>query len=110
MVAAKIPTKVESLLNRKVRKILISERNHFALGHKQCKLVLSCIAELAELDTSNFGASAWGELLDLGARFQQIWESRICVQAMLDVNELFKRRVFFPMVPYWKVMRVLESY
>jgi hypothetical protein len=109
MVAAKVTTKVESLTNRKVRKILISERNHFALGYKQCKLVLPSIAELAELDTSNFRPSGRCKFLYLRALWQKVWKSIVRIQAMLDMNELFKRRIFFSMVPYWEIMRVLEN-
>lgn len=79
MVTAEVTTKIKSFLDWKVREILIPESNHFALSDEERKLILPSIAELAELNTSNFRASGRRELLDLRAICQEVWKGTVCV-------------------------------
>jgi hypothetical protein len=72
-------------------------------------LVSSCPGELAQLDAGHLGTDAWRELLDLAAFREEIFESGVCVFAMLDVVEWLQRRVLLSVVPGWQILRVLES-
>jgi hypothetical protein len=60
MMMAKITAKVQSLLDRQVGQILVAEGDNFSLSDEQGKLVLSSWGELAQLNSRNFGAGAWG--------------------------------------------------
>ena len=53
------------------------------------------------MNTSDLGADAWGELLDLAAFWEEIFESGVCVFAVFDVVEWFQRRVFLSVIPGW---------
>ena len=72
-------------------------------------MVSSCPGELAQLDAGHLGTDAWCELLDLAAFREEIFESEVCIFAMLDVVEWLQRRVLLSVVPGWQILRVLES-
>ena len=103
VMTAEISSKVKSFLKWKAGKILIAECDDLALCDEERKLVFAGVGELAELNTSDFGTSCWGEFLNFAAFWEEISEGWICIEAMLLVDELFKCEVLLAMVPCWKV-------
>lgn len=101
MVSSKICTKVKSLLDREICKVLVSKRNHFTLCNKKRKLIFPSIAELAQLDAGHLRSGGRSKMLKLGAFNKDVLEVRVCILAMFGVNKRFPRRVFLVMVPYW---------
>lgn len=59
VVPAKIPTEVESLLERQMGEVLVAERDHLALGDEESELVFAGSVELAELNAGDFRADGW---------------------------------------------------
>ena len=86
--------KVESFLDRKVCKILITESYNFVLGHEECQLVLSSPVELAELRAEDFGSDVGGELLNLDTVCDEIWKGRISISTVVVSVEVLIWRVF----------------
>lgn len=80
METAKILPDFECLVNGQVREILVLENyessvkisfwcrtlglrtDDFPLSNKECKLILSIVAETAKLDTANFTSNDWRQL------------------------------------------------
>lgn len=109
VVTAKVAAELEGVGDGEVCEVLVTESNDLALSHKQGELVLASIREGAELDTSDLGTNAGGQLLDLGALLQEIGEGWVSIETMLDVLEGFPRRVFLAVVPGREIMRVLRN-
>lgn len=64
MVSAKVASKVESLLDGQVCKVLISKGHDLALGDEESELILSGGSEFAQLNAGDFGSDGGCELLD----------------------------------------------
>jgi hypothetical protein len=109
VVAAEVAAPVESGLERQVREVLVAKCNDFALGDEERKLVFCCQGQLAELDASDFGADARGELLDGAVRGKQIFKGAIGTFAMFNVGEWLQWRIFFTVVPSGEVLWILRT-
>jgi hypothetical protein len=107
MMPAKVASKIEGLLDRQVGEVLVSEGNDLSLGDKESQLVLPGGSEFAQLDTCNFGADGWSELLDLRALHQQVFEGGIGILPVFNISEGFERRVFLVMIPSRQVVWIL---
>src|SRR5437016_3635120 len=107
VVAAEVGPEFKSVFGRDICKVLATEGYDFALGYEESELVSSCGGELTQLDAGYLRADAWGELLDLAAFWEEVFESGVCVSAMLDVVEWFQARVFLSVIPGWQVLWVL---
>lgn len=59
------------------------------------------------MDALYFGANAWGELFDLAAFWEEIFESVVGGFAVLNVGKWLQRGVFLAVVPRWEVLWVL---
>lgn len=109
MVSPKIASEIESLLDRQVCEVLISECDDFALSNEESKLIFSSGSQLAQLNTCNFRSDGGGELFNLRSCWKKIFEGRVRVFAMIDVCERLERWVFFAMVPDGQIVWILCS-
>jgi hypothetical protein len=66
MVAAEIFTELQSFRNRQICQILSTECDYFSLCYESRKLILSSIAELAQLYTFDLSSDGWCEVGDVG--------------------------------------------
>lgn len=74
---SKVPAKLESLCNRQIGKILVSEGDHLTFSNKSSKLVLSCVAQLAELHACYFCANGGGEVVCYNPWSKELWIASI---------------------------------
>jgi len=109
-VASEVAAEVKCFLQWQIGEVLIPECNYLSLSNEKSKLILSRGSQFAELDSRDLGADGGGELLDFAAFGKEIFESWVCIFAMLSVGERFQGRVFLAMVPGWEVLRVLGEY
>lgn len=109
MVTAKVASKLESLGDGKVGKVLVSEGHDLALGDVPGELVLAGFGELAQLDALDLCADGGGEVRDLGVLFDEVGESRVCVAAVVVVLKGLEGRVDLVLVPGGEVVGILES-
>lgn len=107
---AKVASEIEGFLDRQIRKVLISKGNDLSLGDKESELVLSGGSEFAQLDTCDFGADGWSELLNLRALHQQVFEGGIGILPVFNMSEGFKRRVFLVIIPSREVVWILCNF
>lgn len=107
MVTTEISPEIKGFLEWEVSEILIPEGNDFALGDEECELVFSGLVQFAELDACDFGSDAWCEFLDLASFWEEIFEGRIGVFAVVYVREWFPSGIFLAMIPSWEVGGVL---
>ena len=66
---------------------MVSESHYFALGDKECELILACCGKLAELHAGHFGSDAGCELEDLAAFWKEVFEAGVGGFAVLSVDE-----------------------
>jgi hypothetical protein len=90
---SKISAIVQCLLDGQLGEVLVSKCHDFLLSDQQCKFVLAGVCQLRELDARNLSANGGGDVLDLDALWQQIWEGRIRVLAVLDMLEWLEGRI-----------------
>jgi hypothetical protein len=107
--STKVATKVQSLLDRQIRKILVSESNDLSLSNQQGELILTCIIELAQLHTPDLRAGGWSESADLGAFWQKALEAWVGIFAVLDVLKWLPWWVLLTVVPDRQVVWVLAG-
>lgn len=72
IIPAKIPTELQSLLNSKVGKVLITEGYYLALSHEPGELVLPSVAEGAELNAFDLCANGGSEMIHANTIREQI--------------------------------------
>lgn len=103
---AKVSSKLKSILDWEVGKVLISESNNTTLSNKESELVLSFLGELAELDTANLRSEQWCEVLLLNSLLEKVWEGWI---GILSVVVVFKWLEWLEglLFPDWKIVWVL---
>jgi hypothetical protein len=108
VVAAKVASDVESILDGKVGEILIAEcfilfsrvqkevlailTNHLSLSDEESQLIFSGVRQLAQLYAMNFGTNVRSQVGNFSV-LQQIGKARICILAVLIVLEGFQRRI-----------------
>lgn len=108
VIPAKVTTELQSLLNRQVGKVLVTESHYLALGDKSGELVLSSIAERAELDSLDLCANRGSQVVHAHAIGEQVGIGRISVQPVLNVLKWLEGTVSLLRVPGWKIVRVLD--
>jgi len=99
VMATKMGAKLKLLLGWDIGEILITESYNLTLSDKKGELISSCGGQLAQLNTGDLGSNAWGELLNLATFWEEIFESGVCVFAVLDIVEQLQRGVLLSVVP-----------
>ena len=94
---SKVATEFQSIGNRQIFEVLISERHYLPFGDEARELVFTGIAERAQLDTADLGSDGRCEMRYLGARGEQLRERGIGVLAMLIMLEGLQGRISFHM-------------
>ena len=67
--------------------------HNLLLGCKKGKLIFANITQATNLDTMDFISYVWCDIGGKRRSPEEIWEFRICVLAMLMMNEGLKRRI-----------------
>ena len=67
VMSSKVAAVLESLFNRQIGKILVTESDNLAFGHETCQLILASWGEAGKLDATNFGAGGWSQVRDLNS-------------------------------------------
>lgn len=94
MQRAKMAAKRALPLRSDIRKVLLAEDDHAALGRQQGQLGFLRRAELAQLQTEDFGADVGRDLVDGDAGgLQEVLLRWVGAQADVCVGEFFQRRL-----------------
>jgi hypothetical protein len=109
VVSSKVCTEVKSLLNGKIREVLVSECNNLTLCNEKRKLVFTGVTKLAQLYAGNFRPSRGSQMLELRPFNKQVLEARVGVFATLGMGKWFPWWVLLTMIPYWQIVWVLQE-
>lgn len=109
VMATEVTAKLEGLVDGKVGKVLAAESNDLALGNVASQLVLSGVAELAQLDAPDLRTDGGRQVSDLSLTLgEKVGETGVCVLSVFYVLEWLQREVFLLGVPRGEVVRILH--
>lgn len=72
-------------LRREIRKVLVPEDEHLALGGVERELVEALFAQVRDLDSGDLSAKVGGEVLELGFLSEETGELGVGARACVDV-------------------------
>jgi len=79
------PSDLNLSVRTEIFEILVPEDQELPLRSKQCKLVEPCVTQLRDLDTSDFSANVWADVIRLGARAEEVWFGGVSATAWVNM-------------------------